>query len=109
VVANRDRPNQLRSGADIDVTAEARHTAFCRANGHLLEKEAIGTDLGIWVDNDSIRMGDEETARDFAAEWDISARHHRPEAMAEHRHLGAKTPTTLPRTLMIPDALEQRP
>ena len=62
VIANRDTTQNLGPSTHIDVTTNARNSARRVPYGYLLEEQAVGTDLRLWMDDDAIWMRDHQSA-----------------------------------------------
>jgi hypothetical protein len=52
------------------------------SNGHLLEDQAVYTNLGLWMNYDSVGMGNQQPPADVAGQGNVSTCHDAPEAMA---------------------------
>ena len=76
--------DDLRTGAYVDVPFEGRHTSRRLPDRDLVKQQTVRADLRIRMNNDAVRMGQEQAASQLAIQWNISARDHRPPAMSEH-------------------------
>nr|WP_240535733.1 hypothetical protein [Bradyrhizobium sp. STM 3809] len=85
------RSQDLGSRTDVDMIADRGNgaAAFDRANRNLLKQKAIYADLGVGVDDDPVRVWNQEAPSDVAIEGDISPCNDAPEAMAKNQNLAA--------------------
>src|SRR5579872_100440 len=93
VISNRDGTNDLGARANVHMTAEAGDTAASISDGDLLKEKAVGTDLGIGMNNDTVGMWNQQPAGNVAVERDVRAGDNRPEAMTDCCDPGSKSRT----------------
>ena len=83
VIANPDGAKQLGASTDIDVVPNCWRTAAITADGHLLENKAVGTDHGLWMNDDTVGVGKLETAADPGSQRDLALRQERKDGVVE--------------------------
>ena len=87
VVSNRNAAENFCTRPDIDVAANNRNiTAGPRADSHLLENQAINADHGIWMDHDTIWMGQKKSATNLTVQGNVSPGYSAPKPMTERRN-----------------------
>jgi hypothetical protein len=84
MVTYRDRPQDLRSRANVYMTTDSRHATVIGTDGDLLEQEAIRADFGVRMNDDSVRMRQQQTAAQLAIERNVGACHHAPISMPQY-------------------------
>jgi len=96
VAADGNRPQDLGSRADVYMTADLGRATLTNTQRYLLEQQAIRADLGVRMDDDAIRMRQQQTAAQFAIQRNIGAGDHTPIAVpqycADPRHRPPQTP-----------------
>jgi len=85
MVAYPDRPQNLGARTDVDMTADSGHATVVGADGDLLEQQAIRADLGVWMDDEAIRMRQQQTASQLAIQRNVGASHHAPASVPQYR------------------------
>jgi hypothetical protein len=85
MAADRDRPQDFGAGADVDMTADSGRAALTNPERYLLEKQAIRADFGVWMDDDAIRMGQQQTTAQPAIERNVRAGDRAPVAVSQYR------------------------
>ena len=79
-----DRPQYLGSRANVHMTADFRYAAVVGADGYLLEQQAIWSDSGVRMYDDAIRMGQQQTAAQFAIKRNIGAGDYAPISVSQY-------------------------
>jgi hypothetical protein len=102
VVTDGNGPENLCASADIDMVADHGQSfnATTASECNLLKYKAIDADPGARVDDDSIRVRDQEASADVAIERNVGSRHDAPKPVAEHdpfsRDIGQGARSALP-------------
>jgi len=78
MVAYADGPQNLGSRTDVYMTADSGHAAVVGADRDLLEQQAIRADLGVRMDDNAVRMRQQQTASQLAIQRNVGASHHAP-------------------------------
>lgn len=109
--ADAHRPQDSGSGADIDVAADLRNaTSIACSDSNLLKNQTFHADAGFGMNDDAVRMRDEQAAAYAAGQRDIGAGDHAPKAMAQNKIFAQEdrhgTSFGAP-MLIAPDGLEQ--
>jgi hypothetical protein len=78
MVAYRDRPQNLGSRTYVDMTADFRRATLTNTNCYLLEQQAIRADFSVGMDDDAIRMRQQQAASQFAIERNVGAGDYAP-------------------------------
>jgi hypothetical protein len=85
MITNPYTAKDFCTGADINMAADNGYSrnsthAYC----HLLENQTIGTYLGVWMNNDAIRMCHYEPATQGGVQGNIRPAHATPETMLQN-------------------------
>jgi hypothetical protein len=84
VLTDGNRTKYLRTRADVDVSRNFRGTFTARTKRHLLEQEAIRPNFDIGMNHYSIWVRQQQTAAEFAVQWDVCARDDGPPPMPKN-------------------------
>lgn len=88
--SNLGAAKNFRSGADVDMTSdfwEARSFAAGVTDRHLLKYQTIYANLGSRMNDNAVRVRDQQSSSDLAIEWDVSTSGNRPKTMAQDDRL----------------------
>jgi hypothetical protein len=80
VVSDRDRPDDLGARPDVDVSAKPDPLG----QGHLLENETVRPDPRVGVNDDPVRVKEQEAIPEMAVQGNVCPGHHAPESVLEH-------------------------
>jgi hypothetical protein len=83
MVPYRDRPQYFSARTNVYMTTDFRDTTVVGTNGDLLEQQTIWPDSCVRMDDDAIRMRQQQTAAQFAIEGDVGASHYSPTSMSQ--------------------------
>jgi hypothetical protein len=83
MVPYRDRPQNFGTRTNVDMTTDFRDATVVGTNSDLLEQQAIWPDSSVRMDDDAIRMRQQQTAAQFAIERDVGASHYTPTSMSQ--------------------------
>jgi hypothetical protein len=64
MITDNHWPKHACASSDIDMTTNGRDAARSDADSDLLENEAVGTDPAIRMNNDAVRVGNEQSPAD---------------------------------------------
>jgi hypothetical protein len=84
MVPYRDRPQYFGARTNVDMTTDCRYATVVSTNGDLLEQQTIWPDSGVRMDDDAIRMRQQQTAAQFAVERDVGASHYAPTSVSQY-------------------------
>jgi len=83
MVPYRDRPQYFGARTNVDMTTDFGYATVVSTNGDLLEQQTIWPDSGVRMDDDAIRMRQQQTAAQFAVERDVGASHYAPTSVSQ--------------------------
>jgi hypothetical protein len=66
VAADLDRSQKFGSRTDVDMTADSGRAMLTNTERHLLEQQAIGANFSLGMDDDAVRMRQQQAAAQFA-------------------------------------------
>lgn len=81
MVSYDDRPQNLGTGAYINMAAEDRDTRLANTDRHLLKQHAVDADHAIGMHNDSVRVRKDQTSTNTAVQRQIRSSDYAPEAV----------------------------
>jgi hypothetical protein len=84
MVPYRDRPQYFGARTNVDMTADLRYATVISTNGDLLEQQTIWPDSSIRMDNDAIRMRQQQTAAQFAIQGNVGASDYAPTSVSQY-------------------------
>ena len=84
MVTYRNRPQNLRSRTNVNMTTDSRHASVIGTDGDLLEQQAIRADFSVRMDDDPVRMRQQQTAAQLAIERNVGAGHHAPTSVPQY-------------------------
>jgi hypothetical protein len=84
MVPYRDRPQYFGPRTNVYMTTDFRHAMVVSTNGDLLEQQTIWPDSGVRMNDDAIRMRQQQTAAQFAIERDVGASHYAPTSVSQY-------------------------
>jgi hypothetical protein len=80
----RDRPQYFGARTNVDMTTDCRYATVVSTNGDLLEQQTIGPDSRVRMDDDAIRMRQQQTAAQFAIQGNVGAGDYAPTSVSQH-------------------------
>ena len=104
VIADNNRPDEPSPRTDVHMATNARYAGLRGSNCHLLKKEAIGPDFSAGMNDDPVRVRDEQSAANIAIDWNISPRDNRPKTMPQYRPSPTEPVSSSLRELIIANA-----
>jgi hypothetical protein len=84
MVAYRDRAQNLGARTNIDMTTDFRRAMLANTERYLLEQQAVRADFSVRVDDDAIRMRQQQAAAQLAIQRNIGARHDTPISVPQY-------------------------
>ncbi len=86
-----DRTQNLRARSDVNVASDLGNPALVAiAQSHLLEDQAVDANFRVGMNNNAVRMWDEEAAPDLTGQRDICAGDDAPKAVAQDKNFAEK-------------------
>jgi hypothetical protein len=82
VITDFDGPDKLCAGPRVNVPSEPRHATMCSANCDLLEKQAIGSDLRVRMDDNPVWVRNQEASAQVTRQRYVRTAHCGPKSMA---------------------------
>lgn len=79
----RDRPQYFSSRTNVDMTSDFGCAAVADSQCHLLKEQTIGPDFSVRMDDDAIRMRQQQTASQLAIEGNVGAGYHAPTSVSQ--------------------------
>ncbi len=97
MVTEANLTDHFGARSDVNVSAQRGYATVRHAQRHLLEDQAIGPDHDRWVDDDAVRVRQEQATADARVDRDVGASHDLPEDVAQHcPSLGQQRPEMRP-------------
>jgi hypothetical protein len=84
MAADRDRPQDLGSRTDVHMTGDFRCAMLTNTKGYLLEQQTVRADLSFRMDDDAIRMRQQQTAAQFAIQGNVGASDYAPTSVSQY-------------------------
>jgi hypothetical protein len=85
MVAYRDRAQNLGARTNVDMTTDFRRAVLTNTERYLLEQQAVRTDFSVRMDDDAVRMRQQQAASQLAIERNIGAGHDTPISVPQYR------------------------
>ena len=84
MVPDRDRPQYFGSRTNVYMTTDFRYATVVGTNGYLLEQQTIWPDLSFRMDDDAVRMRQQQTAAEFAIDRNVGASYYAPTSVSQY-------------------------
>ena len=84
MVPDRDQPQYFGARTNVDMTADLRYATVISTNGDLLEQQTIWPDSSVRMDDDAIRMRQQQTAAQFAIQGNVGASDYAPTSVSQY-------------------------
>ena len=84
MVPYRDRPQYFSSRTNVYMATDFRCATVANTKCYLLEQQTIWPDSGVRMDDDAIRMRQQQTAAQFAIERNVGASYYAPTSVPQY-------------------------
>jgi hypothetical protein len=80
----RDRPQHFGARTNVYMTTDLRCATVVSTEGDLLEQQTIWPDSSVRMDDDAIRMRQQQTAAQIAIQGNIGAGYYAPTSVSQY-------------------------
>jgi hypothetical protein len=84
VAPYRDGPQYFSSRTNVDMTTDSRYAAVVSTQCYLLEQQTIWPDLSFRMDDDAVRMRQQQPTAEFAIERNVGPGDYAPTSVSQH-------------------------
>jgi hypothetical protein len=85
MATDRDRPQNFSSRPDVDMTADSGRATLTNTERHLLEQQAIRADFSLRMDDDAVRMRQQQATAQLAIQRNVGAGDYAPASVPQYR------------------------